>query len=299
MAIIVGRETRLLVQGITGYQGMFHTGLMLQAGTRVVAGVTPGKGGTAIHGVSVFETVDEAVRETGANASAIFVPARLARDAALESIASRLNPVVIITEGMPVRDAIEVISYAAAKGVRVLGPNGPGATTPGQCRVGIMPTHLFTPGHVGVVSRSGTLTYEIVSGLTRAGLGQSTAVGLGGDPVVGMSFVDVLELLNVDPDTHAIVLIGEIGGRAEEDAAAYIAGHVKKPVAAYIAGRTAPEGKRMGHAGAVISGTEGTAAHKIQALESAGVAVATLVSGVPGLLQERLRAGRAATPNPG
>ncbi len=298
MAIIVGRDTRLLVQGITGYQGMFHTGLMLQAGTRVVAGVTPGKGGTTIHDVPVFETVDEAVRETGATASVIFVPARFARDAALESIASRLTPVVIITEGMPVRDAIDVVSYAARYGVRVLGPNGPGVTTPGQCRVGIMPTHLFTPGHVGVVSRSGTLTYEIVSGLTQAGLGQSTAVGLGGDPVVGMSFVDVLKLLNGDPDTHAIVLIGEIGGRAEEDAAAYIAAHVKKPVAAYIAGRTAPEGKRMGHAGAVISGTEGTAAHKIQALEAAGVVVATLASGVPALLRERLGAGQAAKRTP-
>jgi succinyl-CoA synthetase alpha subunit len=294
MAILVGRDTRLLVQGITGYQGMFHTGLMLQAGTQVVAGVTPGKGGTKIHDVPVFETVDEAVRETGANAGAIFVPARFARDAALESIASGLNPVVIITEGMPVRDATEVVAYAARRGVRVLGPNGPGVTTPGQCRVGIMPTHLFRPGHVGVVSRSGTLTYEIVAGLTRAGLGQSTAVGLGGDPVVGMSFVDVLKLFNADPETHAIVLIGEIGGRAEEDAAAYISANVTKPVAAYIAGRTAPEGKRMGHAGAVITGTEGTAAHKIQALEAAGVGVATLVSGVPALLRERLGAGQAS-----
>ena len=299
MAVLVGRDTRLLVQGITGYQGMFHTDLMLQAGTRVVAGVTPGRGGSHVHGVPVFEAVDEAVRETGANASVIFVPARFARDAALEAVASRLDPVVIITEGMPVRDAIEVVTYAARQGVRVLGPNGPGVTTPGQCRVGIMPTHLFAPGRVGVVSRSGSLTYEIVAGLTRAGLGQSTAVGLGGDPVVGMSFVDALKLFNADPETHAIVLIGEIGGRAEEDAAEYIAAHVKKPVAAYIAGRTAPEGKRMGHAGAVISGTEGTAAHKIQALEAAGAPVATLVSGVPALLQERLRASRAPRAMPG
>lgn len=298
MAILVGRDTRLLVQGITGYQGMFHTGLMLQAGTQVVAGVTPGKGGTKIHDVPVFETVDEAVRETGASASVIFVPARFARDAALESIATRLNPVVIITEGMPVHDAIEVVAYAARHGIRVLGPNGPGVTTPGQCRVGIMPTHLFTPGHVGIISRSGTLTYEIVAGLTRAGLGQSTAVGLGGDPVVGMSFVDVLKLFNADADTHAIVVIGEIGGRAEEDAAAYIAAEVKKPVAAYIAGRTAPEGKRMGHAGAVISGTEGTATHKIEALEAAGVAVAQLASGVPAALRERLGAGQARKRTP-
>jgi succinyl-CoA synthetase alpha subunit len=297
MAVLVNRETRLLVQGITGYQGKFHTGLMLEAGTRVVAGVTPGKGGSAVHGVPVFETVDEAVRETGATAGVVFVPARFAREAALEAIAGRLDPVAIITEGMPVRDAIEVVAYAAQQRVRVLGPNGPGVTTPGQCRVGIMPTHLFTPGPVGIVSRSGTLTYEIVAALTHAGLGQSTAVGLGGDPVVGMTFVDALALFNADPETHAVVLIGEIGGRAEEDAAAYIAAHMRKPVAAYIAGRTAPEGKRMGHAGAVISGTEGTAAHKIQALESAGVPVAALASEVPALLKDRLRAGaRGGTP---
>ena len=288
MAILVGRATRLLVQGITGYQGTFHTGLMIQAGTQVVAGVTPGKGGTTVHGVPVFETVDEAVRVTGANAGVIFVPARFARDAALEAIACRVDPVVIITEGVPVQDAIEIVAYAAQQGVRVLGPNGPGVTTPGACRVGIMPTHLFAAGGVGIVSRSGTLTYEIVAGLTRAALGQSTAVGLGGDPVVGMSFVDVIRLFDEDPETRAIVLIGEIGGEAEEAAARYIAAHVKKPVAAYIAGRTAPEGKRMGHAGAVISGGEGTAEHKIRALEAAGVSVAGLVSEVPALVRRRL-----------
>jgi len=288
MAILVGGATRLLVQGITGYQGTFHTGLMIQAGTKVVAGVTPGKGGTTVHGVPVFETVDEAVRVTGANAGVIFVPARFARDAALEAIACRVDPVVIITEGVPVQDAIEIVAYAAQQGVRVLGPNGPGVTTPGACRVGIMPTHLFAAGGVGVVSRSGTLTYEIVAGLTRAALGQSTAVGLGGDPVVGMSFVDVIRLFDEDPETRAIVLIGEIGGEAEEAAARYIAAHVKKPVAAYIAGRTAPEGKRMGHAGAVISGSEGTAEHKIRALEAAGVSVAGLVSEVPALVRRRL-----------
>ncbi|HEX4836780.1 MAG TPA: succinate--CoA ligase subunit alpha [bacterium] len=288
MAILVGGQTRLLVQGITGYQGAFHTGLMLEAGTHVVAGVTPGKGGSEVHGVPVFDTVEEAVRETGADACVIFVPARFAREAALEAIASRLDPVVMITEGIPVRDAIEIVAYARRQGVRVLGPNGPGVTTPGQCRAGIMPSHLFTPGGVGVVSRSGTLTYEIVAGLTRAGLGQSTAVGLGGDPVVGMSFVEALELFGADPDTRAVVLIGEIGGSAEEDAARYIARQFGKPVVAYIAGRTAPPGKRMGHAGAVISGTEGTADHKVRALESAGVAVAPLVSGVPSLLAARL-----------
>ena len=288
MAIIVGGHTRLVVQGITGYQGAFHTGLMLEAGTKVVAGVTPGKGGSTVHGVPVFDTIDEAVRMTGANACCIFVPARFARDAALEAIASRLDPVVIITEGVPIHDAIEVMAYARRQSVRVVGPNGPGVTTPGQCRVGIMPTHLFKPGPVGVVSRSGTLTYEIVAGLTHAGLGQSTAVGLGGDPVVGTSFVQALELFNADPDTHAIVLLGEIGGSAEEEAARYVQAHVKKPVVAYIAGRTAPPGKRMGHAGAVISGTEGTADHKIQELEAVGVRVATLPSGVAALVGARL-----------
>jgi succinyl-CoA synthetase alpha subunit len=288
MAVLVGQRTRLLVQGITGYQGAFHTKLMLDAGTRVVAGVTPGKGGTRVHEVPVFETVEEAVRETGANACVLFVPARFARDAALEAIANQLTPVAIITEGMPVHDAIEIVAYARRRGVRVLGPNGPGITTPGECRAGIMPTHLFTRGPVGVVSRSGTLTYEIVAGLTRAGLGQSTAVGLGGDPVVGTSFVEALELFNADPDTRAVVLIGEIGGSAEEEAARYIARSLTKPVVAYIAGRTAPPGKRMGHAGAVISGTEGTAEHKVRALEAAGVAVAPLVSGVPALIAARL-----------
>ncbi len=288
MGILVGSQTRLLVQGITGYQGGFHTRLMLQSGTRVVAGVTPGKGGGRVEGVPVFDTVEEAVADTGANACVLFVPARFARDAAFEAIAARLDPVVIITEGVPIHDAIEIVANARRQGVRVLGPNGPGVTSPGQCRVGIMPAHLFTPGPVGVVSRSGTLTYEVVAGLTRAGLGQSTAVGLGGDPVVGMSFVEVLELFNADPETRGVVLIGEIGGNAEEEAARYIARHFTKPVAAYIAGRTAPEGKRMGHAGAVISGTEGTADHKIRALESAGTPVAPLVSRVPALLAGRL-----------
>ncbi len=288
MPVVVDRRTRLLVSGITGYQGGFHTKLMLEAGTRVVAGVTPGKGGSQVHDVPVFDTVDEAVRATGANAGVVFVPARFARDASLEQVVGGLDPVIIITEGVPVHDAIEVVAYARVCGSRILGPNGPGVTTPGQCRAGIMPTHLFTPGPVGVVSRSGTLTYEIVAGLTRAGLGQSTAVGLGGDPVVGTSFVEALKLFNEDPETEAIVLLGEIGGSAEEEAARYIGRHVRKPVVAYIAGRTAPPGKRMGHAGAVISGTEGTADHKVKALEMAGVAVAPLVSGVPALVAARL-----------
>ncbi len=287
MGVLVGRETRLLVQGITGYQGAFHTKQSLDAGTAVVAGVTPGKGGGRVHDVPVFDTVEEAVRETAANACVLFVPARFARDAALEAIAARLDPVVIITEGVPVHDAIEIAACARRQGVRLLGPNGPGVTTAGQCRVGIMPWHLFTPGPVGVVSRSGTLTYEVVAGLTRAGLGQSTAVGLGGDPVVGTSFVEALEWFGADPDTRVVVLIGEIGGSAEEDAARYVAA-LGKPVVSYIAGRTAPPGKRMGHAGAVISGTEGTAEHKVAALEAAGVSVARLVSEVPALVRGRL-----------
>ena len=288
MAVLVGRQTRLLVQGLTGYQGAFHAKQSLDAGTAVVAGVTPGKGGTRVHDVPVFDTVDEAVRETGANAGVIFVPARFAREAALEAIGARLDPVVMITEGIPVHDAIDAVAYARREGVRLLGPNGPGVTTAGQCRVGIMPWHLFTPGPVGVVSRSGTLTYEVVAGLTRAGLGQTTAVGLGGDPVVGTSFVEALEWFGADQETKAIVLIGEIGGSAEEDAARYIARSLTKPVVSYIAGRTAPPGKRMGHAGAVISGSEGTAQHKVAALEAAGVAVAPLVSEVPALVRARL-----------
>jgi len=288
VSVLVGSETRLLVQGITGYQGAFHTRLSLDAGTRVVAGVTPGRGGSRVHDVPVFDTVAEAIAETHANACVLFVPARFARDAALEAIAGRLDPVVIITEGMPVHDAIEVVAYARQQGVRVLGPNGPGVTAAGRCRVGIMPWHLFAAGPIGVVSRSGTLTYEIVAGLTRAGLGQSTAIGLGGDPVVGTSFVEALELFQADPETHAVVLIGEIGGSAEEEAAQHIARAFGKPVVAYIAGRTAPPDKRMGHAGAVISGTEGTAKHKVRALEAAGVAVAAVPSEVPALLRARL-----------
>jgi succinyl-CoA synthetase alpha subunit len=288
MAVLVNRKTRLLVQGLTGYQGAFHAKQSLDAGTAVVAGVTPGKGGARVHDVPVFDTVDEAVRATGADACVVFVPARFARDAALEAIAARLDPVVMITEGMPVHDAIEIVAYARRQGVRVLGPNGPGVTTAGQCRVGIMPWHLFTPGPVGVVSRSGTLTYEVVAALTHAGLGQTTAVGLGGDPVTGTSFVEALEWFGADPDTRAVVLIGEIGGSAEEEAARYIARALRKPVVAYIAGRTAPPGKRMGHAGAVISGTEGTAEHKVRALEASGAAVADLVSKVPELIRTRL-----------
>ncbi|MDR7554385.1 MAG: succinate--CoA ligase subunit alpha [Armatimonadota bacterium] len=290
MAILVNEQTRVVVQGITGYQGEFHTRRMLEFGTRVTAGVTPGKGGTTVAGVPVFDTVAEAVEHTGATASCIFVPARAAKDAALEAIAARLDPVVIITEHIPVHDTIQIVAAARAQGVRVIGPNGPGVTSPGRCKIGIMPNHLFRPGGVGLVSRSGTLTYEIVAGLTRAGIGQSTALGLGGDPVVGLSFQEAVALFNEDPETEAIVLVGEIGGSAEEEAAAYIRARVRKPVVGYVAGRTAPPGKRMGHAGAVISGSEGTAGAKVAALEAAGVRVVDLPGRVPEALAALLRA---------
>ena len=290
MAILVDERTRVLVQGATGYQGEFHTRRMLEFGTKVVAGMTPGKGGTTVAGVPMFDTVAEAVAQTGATATCIFVPARFAQDAALEAIASRLNPVVIISEHIPVHDSITVVAAARAAGVRVIGPNGPGVTSPGRCKIGIMPNHLFSQGGVGLVSRSGTLTYEIVAGLTQAGLGQSTALGLGGDPVVGLTFQEAVALFNGDPQTEAIVLVGEIGGSAEEEAARFIQASVRKPVVGYIAGRTAPPGKRMGHAGAVISGSEGTAQAKITALEAAGVRMVELPGRVPEALRAALRA---------
>lgn len=288
MAVLIDASTRVLIQGITGYQAEFHTQRMIEFGSKVVAGTRPGKGGSSVHGVPVFDTVAEAINQTGATASCIFVPAPAAKDAAMEAIAHRLDPVVIITEHVPVHDAVMVMAYAEAQGVRVVGPNCPGLASPGGCKMGIMPNHLFKNGAVGVVSRSGTLTYEIVAALTRAGIGQSTAVGLGGDPVVGMSFQDALGLFGEDSQTVAAVLIGEIGGSAEEAAARHIAAGFRKPVVAYIAGRTAPPGKRMGHAGAVISGSEGTAAGKIAALSAAGVAVADLPSQVPELVKAAL-----------
>ncbi len=288
MAILVDEQTRVLVHGVTGYQGEFHTRRMLEFGTRVVAGMTPGKGGQRVAGVPVFDTVAEAVAQTDATASCIFVPARFAKDTALEAIASRLDPVIIITEGIPVHDSIEIVAAARAAGVRVIGPNGPGVTSPGRCKIGIMPNSLFAKGAVGLVSRSGTLTYEIVAGLTRAGLGQSTALGLGGDPVVGLTFQEAVELFANDPETQAIILVGEIGGAAEEEAARFIGASVRKPVVGYIAGRTAPPGKRMGHAGAVISGSEGTARAKVAALEAAGVRVVELPGRVADVVRSLL-----------
>ena len=288
MSILINKQTRVVVHGITGYQGEFHTARMLEYGTAVVAGVTPGKGGATVHSVPVFETVAEAVQETQANASCIFVPAAAAKDSVLEAVAAGMNPIVVISEGIPIQDTILFVTLARRQGLSIVGPNCPGLASAGESKIGIMPNHLFKPGPVGVVSRSGTLTYEIVAALTRQGIGQSTALGLGGDPVVGTTFTDALRMFQDDRATRAIVMIGEIGGSAEEEAAAFIKAHVTKPVVGYIAGRTAPPGKRMGHAGAVISGSAGTAGAKIEALRAAKVAVATLPAEVAQLVAEVL-----------
>lgn len=288
MAILVDENTRLVVQGITGREGEFHTRQMLAYGTKVVAGVTPGKGGQEVAGVPVFDTVVQAVSATAANTSIVYVPARFAPDAIGEAVDAGIALVVCITEGIPALDMVRVCEYVRRRDARLIGPNCPGVISPGRAKVGIMPGHIHTPGPVGVVSRSGTLTYEVVDALSRAGLGQSTCIGIGGDPIIGTSFLDVLELFQADPETQAIVLIGEIGGTDEERAARYIAEHVTKPVVAYIAGRTAPPGKRMGHAGAIIEGGTGTAAEKIAALRSAGVEVAEYPAQVAELLARRL-----------
>jgi len=288
MAILVDESTRLLVQGITGREGSFHTQQMIEYGTRVVAGVTPGAGGREVHGVPVFDTVAEAVAATQPNVSFVAVPAPFAPDAILEAADAGIPLIVCITEGIPVLEMVRVYHAVRARGVRLLGPNCPGLISPGKAKVGIMPGFIHTPGPVGIVSRSGTLTYEVVWALTRAGIGQSTAVGIGGDPVIGTSFVDVLEMFQHDPETQAIVLIGEIGGADEEAAAEYIRRSVTKPVVGFIAGRTAPPGRRMGHAGAIISGGRGTAAEKIAALEAAGVPVAERPAQVAELVRQVL-----------
>ncbi len=288
MAILVGSGTRAIVQNITGSQGMFHTKLMLEYGTKIVGGATPGKGGVQVEGVPVFDTVKEAVSGTGANASIIFVPAPFARDATLEAISNGLNPIVVITEGIPIRDAIDIMAQAKERGCVIIGPNTPGIIAPRECKLGIMPSHVFKEGGVGLASRSGTLTYEIAASLSRAGLGQSTCLGLGGDPIVGLSFVDILEMFRKDPQTKSVALVGEIGGNAEELAAQYIIDtKYPKPVAAYIAGRSAPPGKRMGHAGAIIMGRSGTAESKIDALKSAGVRVALKPGEIATLLAKK------------
>ena len=274
MSILVSKNTRLVIQGITGREGECHTRRMIEYGTNVVAGVTPGKGGGWVNGVPVFDTIKEAVAATEANTSIVFVPARFAPDAMYEATDGGISLIVCITEGIPILDMLKVRAYLAQKGVRMIGPNCPGVITPGECKVGIMPAYIHTPGPVGVISRSGTLTYEIVNELTRRGLGQSTCVGIGGDPIIGSDFIDILTLFEEDPRTEQVVIIGEIGGSDEERAAAFIATQVTKPVTAFVAGRTAPPGKRMGHAGAIISGGAGTAVEKIEALETVGVEVA-------------------------
>jgi succinyl-CoA synthetase alpha subunit len=292
VSILVNRETRLVVQGITGREGEFHSRAMLEFGTNIVAGMTPGKGGqTALDGrVPVFDTVADAVRETGANASCIFVPAPAAPDAILEAADAGVALVVCITENIPALDMLRVYHVLKQQGVRLIGPNCPGLTSVGEgagagTKVGIIPNDIHRPGSVGLVSRSGTLTYEVVQAMTDAGMGQSTCVGIGGDPIVGTNFIDVLDLFNQDPETGAIVMIGEIGGEEEEKAAAFVKREVRKPMAAFIAGRTAPPGRRMGHAGAIISGGSGTAESKRQALEAAGIAVADSPSHIPQLLR--------------
>ncbi|RJS70028.1 succinate--CoA ligase subunit alpha [Candidatus Bathyarchaeota archaeon] len=289
MPIIVNKNTKAIVQGITGKQGSFHTKLMLEYGTKIVAGVTPGKGRTRIHNVPVYDTVEEALEKHEANASIIFVPAPFAADAILEALENGIKTIVTITEHIPIKDAISVMSYAKQQGATIIGPNTPGIISPEECKLGIMPAHIFRKGNVGIISRSGTLTYEIAASLTRNGLGQSTCLGLGGDPITGLNFVDVLKMFREDPQTEAVVLIGEIGGNLEELAAEYITKeNYPKPVAAFIAGRTAPPGKRMGHAGAIIMGKAGTAESKIEALKNAGVDVAEKPSDIAGLLLRKL-----------
>ncbi|MCK6600363.1 MAG: succinate--CoA ligase subunit alpha [Bacteroidetes bacterium] len=274
MAVLVDKTTRVIVQGITGHEGSFHTQQMKEYGTPVVGGVTPGKGGLLHEGTPVFNSVGDAVRETGANTSIIFVPAVAAGDAIMEAADAGIRLVICITEGIPVNDMMKAWTYIQGKGTRLIGPNCPGIITPGIGKIGIMPGFIFSPGRVGLISRSGTLTYEAVNQLTQLGLGQSTAIGIGGDPIIGTRHIDAVKLFNEDPETDAIVLIGEIGGTDEEDAARYIRDHVKKPVVGFIAGQTAPPGRRMGHAGAIISGGKGTAAEKVKTMKECGIHVA-------------------------
>ena len=284
MAIIVDDNTRLVVQGITGYQGSYHSKAMMDFGTKVVAGTSPGKAGEKVNNIPVFDSVSEAIETTGANTSCIFVPAPFCKDAALEAIDAGIMTLVVVTEHLPVLDAIHFVSVARSRGITVIGPNCPGIASPGKAKVGILPNKIFKKGNIGVVSKSGTLTYEIVNSMTECGLGQSTCVGIGGDRVSGTSFIDILERFETDKQTKQIVLVGEIGGTAEEEAAEYIKENIDKPVVAYVAGRTAPPGKRMGHAGAIIARGRGTAESKIKALEAAGVKVAKTPTDVPELL---------------
>ena len=288
MSILVNSETRVLTQGITGATGQFHTRACKEYGTQMVAGVTPGKGGTSFEEIPVFDSVEEAVRETAANASVIYVPPAFAADAIMESADAGVPLIICITEGVPVQDMMRVKRYLKDRGTVLVGPNCPGVITPGECKIGIMPGHIHKRGSVGVISRSGTLTYEAVDQLTRLGMGQSTCVGIGGDPIRGLNFVDVLGRFNDDDETEAVVLIGEIGGSAEQDAADWIRAHMKKPVVGFIVGQTAPPGKRMGHAGAIISGGKGTAAEKVEALRGAGVHMAPSPADIGQTMKEAL-----------
>lgn len=289
MSILINESTRLIVQGITGRDGSFHTKKMLEYGTKIVGGTTPGKGGTDILGVPVFNTVADAVKATQANTSIIFVPARFAADAIMEAADAGIELIICISEGVPTLDVVKAHRFVQMKGAMLIGPNCPGLMSPEKSLVGILPGQIFKKGNIGVISRSGTLTYEVVYHLTANGMGQSSAIGMGGDPVVGLYFRELLEMLQNDPDTDAIVMIGEIGGNAEEQAAEYIKKHVTKPVVGFIAGQSAPPGKQMGHAGAIISSGSGTAAEKIAALEAAGVQVAKEPSEIPGILKEKLK----------
>ena len=288
MGILIDENTKVLVQGITGRDGSFHAASMLEYGTKVVGGVTPGKGGQEVHGLPVFASVADGVRETGAGCSVIFVPARFATAALREAADGGIGLIVCITEGIPVLEMLGNYQYVREKGSRLIGPNCPGLISPGKSKVGIMPGHIHKPGEIGVISRSGTLTYEVVYNLTLKGLGQSTCIGIGGDPVIGSGYIDLLGMFDEDPDTRGVVIIGEIGGEEEEQAAEYIKSSISKPVVAFISGRTAPPGKRMGHAGAIISGGKGTAEAKIKAFEQAGVPVADRPDQIPELLKEKL-----------
>jgi len=285
MSIFVDEKNKVLVQGATGHQGVFHIGEMLNFGTKVVAGVTPGKGGQDVHGVPVFDSVREAVDETGADTSLVLVPARFAKDAVFEALDAGVKTVVVITENIPFHDAMEFVHYAKYKGALLIGPNCPGIASPGKTKIGILPGNIFKVGNVGVASRSGTLTYEIVNSLSEKGIGQSTCVGLGGDPIIGTTFIEALDAFEKDKDTKAVVLVGEIGGTAEEDAAEYIKEYISKPVFAFIAGRTAPPGKRMGHAGAIIARGKGTAESKIKAFEKADVKLARFPTDIADLIE--------------